>query len=292
MRVLRFAVFAASILFSFDHAIAGDLEAPNPSAYAPVAPPKPGFQGWYVGLTGGYDFATAQPELSVLLPGKLSPASFEGIAGGKIGGVAGYNAVTGQVLVGFEARASYAFAAANAETTSSFGGSTIPIFLGFCIICDPSTFAGQNFALANVVAYSQKTTRPFAGDLSARVGVIFDDWLFYGRAGAGAEYSKVVTKTDQTGTTTCIGAIVSVVQITPIQQGLAATGCNSIGHGPITYTTQTQVSPTVTLASGIERNFGNVFVRAEGEMMLHFTTLSVNKIYYSPAVNFAVGHRF
>ena len=53
----------------------------------------------------------------------------------------------------------------------------------------------------------------------------------------------------------------------------------------------TKLAPIVTLASGVERNFGNFFARAGAELIVHFPAFT-SEAYYSPAVNVAVGYRF
>jgi hypothetical protein len=264
--------------------------APNPivreaSAYAGSVPFKTRFAGAYVAATGGYDFST--PNQTALTTAPLT--SFDAIKGGKIGGVVGYNATSERLLLGFEARSQYAFGADSNGYSYSHTNS-LPFNIGFCFGCGPGAYQPGPTPLVQAETYSEQVSRPFSGDLSLRAGVIFDDWLIYGRAGAGAEYSKKVTTSDQTGSATCVSPIVASV---PIAGGYnyLITGCGSIQHGAITVVTTTKLAPIVTLASGIERNFGDFFARAEAELIVHFPALT-SQVYYSPAVNIAVGYRF
>jgi hypothetical protein len=61
----------------------------------------------------------------------------------------------------------------------------------------------------------------------------------------------------------------------------------------VTTSVTTALTPVVTLATGIERNFGSIFVRAEAEMIFHVPNAALSsKIYYNPSANIAVGYRF
>jgi hypothetical protein len=128
--------------------------------------------------------------------------------------------------------------------------------------------------------------------MSFRAGAIFADWLFYGRAGAGAEYSRSVVTVDATGVVNCVGAIQNDVPNKTGGFDQFVTGCTSVQRGVVTRTVTNGVAPIVTMAAGIERNFGNIFVRGEVEFIAHFPALTASQIYYSPAINFAAGYRF
>jgi hypothetical protein len=175
--------------------------ATKANAQTAPASPKSRFSGAYTALTGGYDFSISQTEYQRLFtPYPLS--AFDAIKGGKAGGLVGYNAVSGPILIGFEARAQYAFGEDSYSSFSKFAQS-LPLFAGSCFGgCLPNGVSMGDFALLQEVNYSERVSRPFSGDLSLRAGAIFDDWLIYGRAGVGAEYSKKVVVSDQSNNLT------------------------------------------------------------------------------------------
>jgi hypothetical protein len=258
--------------------------APNPTgevnAYAGSVPFKTRFAGAYAAGTGGYDFSTMDQGASYPIPF----TSFDAIKGGKIGGVLGYNATSDRLLLGFETRAQYAFGADSNGYSYSYTYS-LPFDIGSCWGCGPGAYRPGPTPLVSAETYSERVSRPFSGDLSLRAGLIF------GRAGAGAEYSKKVTSSDQTGSATCVSPIVASVPIAGGGYNYQITGCGSIEHGVVTVVTTTKLAPMVTLASGIERNFGLFFARAEAELIVHFPAFT-SQAYYSPAVNLALGYRF
>lgn len=115
------------------------------------------FDRAYVAITGGYDFAQSKPNS---VAGLANTTQFDAINGPKIGGVVGYNATTGALLLGFEARAQYSFGDSHISN-AAFGGT-----------------------------FTAKAQRPLSADVSTRAGLIFGDWLTYARVGAGAEQAK------------------------------------------------------------------------------------------------------
>lgn len=257
-------------------------------AFADDQPLKNRFGGAYVAVSGGYDFAT---------PGQLSSyslAPIDNIKGGKLGGTGGYNVTSGRLLVGIESRAQYQFGEAAGVLDYGSPGITLPYYFGYCYGCAAGTYQpGYPITLSYNQHYSEKISRPFSGDLSLRAGLVFEDWLLYGRAGLGAEYNKRVTVNDQTGTKTCNNPTQTYVPSTrnPGAVDLTVTSCGSITSGTNITTTVTRITPIVSLAGGIERNFGAVFVRAEAELVLHYPGAGESS-YYSPAGNVAVGYRF
>jgi hypothetical protein len=199
-----------------------------PALPANVTPSR--FNGAYAAITGGYDFAEASPSV---VGGSFPITYLNAVSGPKVGAVIGYNAVSGSLLLGFEARAQYAF------------GDT------------------HTFYESGVQTLAAKVTRPLSGDLSARAGLILNDWLAYSRIGLGVEQTRSIY----------VSNVYTNANITS--------------------------NPVVLLAAGVERNFGNYFLRAEAEWMVHFGSgvgafgsPSGDNIYYTPAVNVAAGYRF
>lgn len=249
---------------------------------------KSRFDGAYVAVTSGYDFST---------PGQTATGyltSVDALAGGKIGGTGGYNITSGRLLVGVEGRAQYGFAKTDGAYSYQIPGTSLPLYIGSCSFGCFLTAPYQNtypLSLSYGQNFNQTLSRPFSGDISMRAGMVFGDLLIFGRAGIGAEYTKRVSVSDQSGTRTCNAPFVTP---TPRFGGgidYIVTSCGSVTSGPITTTIETRTTPTITLAGGFERNFGSVFVRAEAELLLHFPGDGAGA-YYSPAGNVAVGYRF
>lgn len=51
-------------------------------------------------------------------------------------------------------------------------------------------------------------------------------------------------------------------------------------------------APLVSIGAGIERNFHDLFLRAEAELTGHSIPNSGFTFYYTPSVNMALGYRF
>lgn len=266
------------------------------ASYAAYSPPpaKNAFDGAYVGVTTGYDFRGAE-QSSANSPFSLTYA--DRIEGGKIGGVLGYNLSSGVLVLGIEARAQYAFGDDN-HAYSAFTGRPLPAWIGSCSgSCLQNGVSISSFSLPGQFSYSEVVKRPFSGDVSLRAGVAIDDWLIYGRTGLGIELSKTIQTSDSRGVTTCQSPVVTGVPRGPVVPGFGSydyyvTGCGAVVSGAATISTATAWSPTVTLAGGIEKNFGPMFARVEAELMLHFPALTATQVYYSPSINLALGYRF
>jgi hypothetical protein len=272
-----------------------DLDGHLSYAALPAGRSPSPFDGAYAGLTSGYEFQNNSSQAT----GAFSPlSSFERIQGERLGAIFGYNASSGPLLIGFEARAQYAFGRDGGSRNSTFGQS-LPAWIGSCgPSCLPNSIVPSAFALTSQSTYSEVVERPFIGDISMRAGVVFDDWLVYGRAGVGAEYSRMTSTSDNRGVVTCNVPVVTGIPRGSVGPGGAGTydyyvtGCGSTTSGASTATTTDRFTPTVTLAGGIEKNFGQMFARAEAELLVHFPALTATQVYYSPAVNLAVGYRF
>ncbi|WP_445219794.1 hypothetical protein ACKWRH_06500 [Bradyrhizobium sp. Pa8] len=255
------------------------------------------FAGVYAALTAGYDFSNGQtqyadpPPYAPWYPSKTPFTAPDAIRGGKAGGVVGYNAVANGILFGVEARGQYNFGDDKGGYTSVYS-SALPRWIGSCWGCTSGYSIVGDTLLSQETKYTERVARPFSADLSFRGGLTFDDWLVYGRVGAGVEYSKRTTVYDKNST--CVNPVVTSV---PNGGGLDSylTSCGSIQNkGAITTTVIGGFNPIATVATGVERNFGAVFLRAEVELVVHIPNASVpfGQIYYNPAANLAVGYRF
>jgi hypothetical protein len=141
----------------------------------PTVPFKMGFAGAYIAATGGYDLsAPGQTDQNANFNNPLT--SFDTIRGGKIGGLIGYNATSDRLLLGFEARAQYAFGA-DANSSSYSYSNPLPVNLGTCFGCGPGAYQAGPTPLVQAETFTERISRPFSGDFSLRAGIIFDDWL-------------------------------------------------------------------------------------------------------------------
>jgi hypothetical protein len=293
---IRLATAVAGLLITGGPGAAQDLQTDS------AAPFKSRFSGAYVAVTGGYDFATkdAGPVTNGSGFGSFAYPNvpLESLSGAKVGGVVGYNVVSGPILFGFEARGHINFARAEASVATTGFGTTLPFMISSmtCFGCDPvfldnyplPTSYGP-ISLQSQTTVTTVTKRPWMADGSARLGMIVGDWLIYSRAGVGAEQTETKTTTDNSGSRLCNNPLFVRGRPAFNTVTVSAIGCGSITPGPVTTTTVSTVTPIVSLALGFERDVGPVFLRVEGEMINHFYG---GTIYYTPAANVAVGYRF
>jgi outer membrane immunogenic protein len=118
-------LFAGAVaLFVATSALAADLPvAPPPqapAAYVPVVAPVYNWGGIYIGINGGYGFGSTQwqsPTAGVVGTGTFNTN------GGLIGGTAGFNFQSGQVVFGIEGDWDWAgISGSTSNTTSTIGG--------------------------------------------------------------------------------------------------------------------------------------------------------------------------
>lgn len=300
MRNAYFAATAALSLLICPVAFAENLPPPIADAHAQFAPPAPPqsfgsrFAGAYAAVIGGYDFSTKGSQIGPT----TGYASFPAIEGGKIGGAVGYNATSDRLLLGIEGRGQYSFAEHAGGYSFSTGSATLPSMpSSFCSFgCAAGSIQSSfPYRLRSATDYRETLSRPFSLDLSFRAGIIFDEWLIFGRAGAGIEQTKLVSVSDQSGTATCLQPTITNVPATRFGiNGFdqVATACGGgIQSGTVTTTLTQSISPIMVVGAGVEKNFGNVFARLEAELTAHFPPNGY-QTYYSPAANFAVGYRF
>jgi outer membrane immunogenic protein len=148
---------------------AADLPA-RPIERAHFLPPPFVWTGFYIGGNAGYhwdrdkSWTTANPvgwtqaggaAIDALTPGSLSPAGFAG------GGQIGFNyQVTYNFLIGLEGDANWLNSNSVTRSVTGFGGGLNP---------------------ADV--FSTSVRHSFLGTMRGRVGVVFDNWLFYATLG-------------------------------------------------------------------------------------------------------------
>lgn len=258
---------------------------------------KSRFDGAYLGITGGYDFANSNADLTGPYP--FIPQ--DSVHGAKFGGFAGFNATSGSILMGFEARAQHSLGESKFSRTSSASGVSFPQFLSWmqCYGCSQEFL--DNYPTSSnplVIKYNETNsvmrTRPWQADLSVRAGLKFDDWLVFAKLGGGAAQSVTKVTHDASGTQTC-DPIVIRERPSFNEVRLVAVGCRSITPGAITQVRRSQISPIGIFGFGVERNFDSLFIRVEAEVTAHFQssqTSTEEAFFYSPAVNASVGYRF
>jgi hypothetical protein len=283
------------------------LAGPAPVTVMPIAEPVPGtlpatpktsrFGGLYAGVTGGYEFANSKTYTTNSRPFDADPiltpfAPIDSLKGPKIGGLFGYNAEAGNLLLGFEGRAQYSFSKSYQADLHAFPALTFPMTLATCgPNCKETDFISRRpFTYLESLLQSEARNHRWQVDVSARTGIIFGDWMLYAKTGVGLEDSLHRTVNSAT-----IGSCDPIIafQTIPSSGDLAQvlTGCKSITRTADSFiNTERTVAPVAILGGGVERNFGSFFLRAEGEFTAHF--MKGGGVYYSPSANVAAGYRF
>lgn len=220
---------------------------------------RSGFDGAYLGVTGGYDFRASDPYVyrpvmtsylaSDLTVPVVPPSALEG---GKFGATLGRNTTLGQVLIGVEGRGQYSF------TRGAMA-------LHYTQVFPPAPY--QNLD----VDFLAERQRDWQFDISSRFGVQFNDWLVFGKLGVGIERVRIRYNSDWSKTRWCPDyptcSTVEGVSIASASWQQRWTGYGLIG-------------------AGIERNFGRSFARLEAELFAHEIA------YYTGAANLTLGYRF
>jgi opacity protein-like surface antigen len=299
MKRICLATFVAGLLLSGAPTLAQDAQ---PESLMAAAPFKSRFAGAYVAVTSGYDFSTKDAGPTSLGSGfgayTYPNVPAESLAGFKIGGATGYNVVSGPILFGFEARGQFNFARSQASVDSTGYSTALPFPIASlsCFGCSQSFLdnypipAGYGpITLQSQTTITTVTKRPWMADGSARLGMILGDWLVYSRAGVGAEQTETKTTVDSSGSRLCNSPLIVRTRPDFNSVTLTAVSCGTVTPGPITTTTTASITPIVSLAVGLERDVGPIFLRLEAEMINHFNGSTV---YYTPAANLAVGYRF
>ncbi|MGB6080198.1 MAG: hypothetical protein WBF99_12140 [Xanthobacteraceae bacterium] len=266
-----------------------------------------GFDGYYAGITAKYDvppektgigqYLTTFPyQFNYYVPYPRAPgASLEGAG---VGALTGFNNVSGSLLVGIEARALYNFSRTSSSLTINRPGQTPPFATagGWCPSCDSDPFTARadptSYLISDSSTQTFRRTRSWQIDVTPRLGLIVNDWLFFAKAGFGLEETKRINTNDNSATAICVQPIVEHRQPAPHTFEIAVVGCQPGGvvrRGPVTTTLASMITPIAILGLGIERNFGSYFARVETEMTAHIVT---GDTYYTPSANFTIGYRF
>lgn len=146
---MRRLLFAAVGVLAIGSAFAADMPRGRsmPPPRAPTYVPFFTWNGFYVGLNGGYGFGSSRWTDTVT---QVSTGGFD-VSGGMIGGTIGYNMQLGGFIFGFEGDLDW----------SNIKGSTTTNCIGTC-----------------------ETSNTWLGTARARVGYAFDRFLPYLTAGA------------------------------------------------------------------------------------------------------------
>jgi hypothetical protein len=269
------------------------------NASSPSTPPSPKkFHGGYVVGLGGYDFGGDNPGSRAFVAPTLPT-----MQGALVGGAVGWNFQSESLLFGLEGRAFYSMS--KAERSDSFVGSPIsfPYWSGWCQsfgnpFCTTNASAPQfpfGLPYRSAFALTNKLERTIAFDASVRFGGVVDDVLIYARLGGGAETIKSTSTSDSTARLTCNNPVSVVVPTGPDSGNAYVVSCGSITGGSVAVRTANTIQPYLTAGLGLERNFGKLFARIEGEVQTHFTPTSISalgSVYYTTQVTAGLGYRF
>ncbi|WFU54651.1 hypothetical protein QA639_34455 [Bradyrhizobium pachyrhizi] len=193
------------------HAAIPPSSAINPKRAIPTASRPVGrFDGGYIGGTIGYDInLTSAGTVSNAYPYPYFLNSYpnvpsDSVHGSKLGLLAGYNATSGPLLIGFEARYQYNFNRTSASATNDHGRTSLPFttLSLTCYACDQSFL--DNYPINNISQFNLRSittskielSRPQQADVSFRAGITHEDWLLFSKIGLGAEEVVSVSTTD------------------------------------------------------------------------------------------------
>lgn len=175
---------ALSLFAATPAARAADLpSAPPPQAparYVPAVAPVYNWSGIYIGINGGYAFGStdwSSPGAGILGTGTFNTN------GGLVGGTAGFNFQSGQIVYGIEGDWDWADISGSSSNTTS----TI----------DPALICGT----AGALACRYQTSSNWLSTIRGRVGYAFDRVMIYATGGGAAGDVKATFSNPNTGFT-------------------------------------------------------------------------------------------
>jgi outer membrane immunogenic protein len=175
---------ALSLFAATPAAWAADLpSAPPPQAparYVPAVAPVYNWSGIYIGINGGYAFGStdwSSPGAGIVGTGTFNTN------GGLVGGTAGFNFQSGQIVYGIEGDWDWADISGSSSNTTS----TI----------DPAGICGT----AGALACRYQTSSNWLSTIRGRVGYAFDRVMIYATGGGAAGDVKATFSNPNTGFT-------------------------------------------------------------------------------------------
>jgi outer membrane immunogenic protein len=178
------SLFAATLVAATPAAWAADLpSAPPPQAparYVPAVAPVYNWSGIYIGINGGYAFGStdwSSPGAGIVGTGTFNTN------GGLVGGTAGFNFQSGQIVYGIEGDWDWADISGSSSNTTS----TI----------DPAGICGT----AGALACRFQTSSNWLSTIRGRVGYAFDRVMIYATGGGAAGDVKATFSNPNTGFT-------------------------------------------------------------------------------------------
>jgi outer membrane immunogenic protein len=178
------SLFAATLVAATPAAWAADLpSAPPPQAparYVPAVAPVYNWSGIYIGINGGYAFGStdwSSPGAGIVGTGTFNTN------GGLVGGTAGFNFQSGQIVYGIEGDWDWADISGSSSNTTS----TI----------DPAGICGT----AGALACRYQTSSNWLSTIRGRVGYAFDRVMIYATGGGAAGDVKATFSNPNTGFT-------------------------------------------------------------------------------------------
>ena len=284
------------------------------------------FSGAYGALTGGLGFYyfpggrdwTNNPSSGTMQPIRIGWSYLydyepwgtvsgrpSNLSGYTVGGAIGYNSVIGNVLVGAEARMRYDTSQHWAKDLfQPWVGINLPWQIGsgccYQALSSVPVPVVPNFPIRNEERQFSRLVRPMFAEVSWRAGFVWNDFLLYGRAGAGLELFQNRVTRDRTGRVICENPIVTRT----ISQSFGffsyrddLVGCTSESPGPILTRNSFGYAPVLAVGVGMEKNFGKFFTRLEGNLLTHLPIVTKHiggnlSVHYTTELNAAIGYRF
>jgi len=167
---LSVSLMAAGVIGLSVAAQAADMSMPVKAP--PYAAPASNWTGWYIGIDGGYGWGSGDQTAGVGAPDFTPPFSTGGgmpgtvagisIHGGVFGGHLGYNYQISNWVLGLETSAAWADISGNTQMGVTFPGS------------------------AGLFTQGYNTSVKWQATATPRLGIVWNNWLFYGKAGLAA----------------------------------------------------------------------------------------------------------
>lgn len=283
----------------------------NPALAEPRA--TNAFDGFYVlasvGFHNGFGASESSAGYGYLASGYVgapdydpSTFSYTRLSGYELGLSAGFNKTVGNTLVGIEVSGRYEPSSNQKKSGSVSYAGTLPASY-------PAGVVSGTYSYLTGYSSSGEIERTASVDVAGRLGTIIEDWLLFGKFGAGAslfQARQTTTRTDRTCVNPTINpppaAVGSFVPGSGSIRGSAFVstpilGCESSSDSAtlVNSVKRTALLPYLTFGGGFERNIGDWFFRGDFSVNTYLpmdNSLSITATFATYSAHVGLGYRF